>query len=411
MFIRIESSDDPQDNTEQKSSFTTVLFQYVRTLLCFGGIYCGEGNATRRWKKKVALLIFFLYIVHIPLYAMAIYDSSRVSRHTLRLVGFQVICAANVYLSFVSLVKMPKDLAELEQVFNMYKEKYKSTFVSFNRLRLLKIMTPFMLLNCVVFGPFQMFLYRHNEDILCDVYPSCHLPDYWKYFGFALNAVFSLMSHIQWQGHFLVCVIFAIFLMKEFQKIAEKFKELSMSSASNVERECEVLVEHHECLVDVLNTTNDCIRHYSFSILFLCIPVNCSLLYAAISKTLSEPELIFLSFTITTSLSILFIKVVLEGLVSSKAHDPLRYIWKVRRRLVSEAGRETLDLFVTRLTGDTIGFNVYGLLTISLPTLLGIIGTLTTYVIVVVQFKPTDAPLCNQSVVGNVTVGGASILP
>ncbi|XP_067664284.1 uncharacterized protein [Haliotis asinina] len=406
MFIRIEPSDGPQDNTEQKSSFTTVLFQYVRTLLCFGGIYCGEGNATRRWKKKVALLIFFLYIVHIPLYAMAIYDSSRVSRHTLRLVGFQVICAANVYLSFVSLVKMPKDLAELEHVFNAYEEHYKSNFLSSNRLRLLRIMISFTLVTSILFGPIQMFLYRNNEDILCDVYPSCHLPDYWKCLGFALNAVFNLLSHIQWQGHFLVCVIFTKFLLQEFQIIVQKFKDLSMSGAPNVARECEVLVEHHECLVDVLNTTNDCMRHYSFSVIVLCIPINCLFLYAAISKQLTKPELIFLCIGICAALSFVGTKVVLEGLVSSKAHDPLRYIWKVRKRIISQRGRETLDLFVTRLTGETIGYNVYGLFTISQPTFLGIVGTLATYIIVVVQFKPADVPLCNPSLVGNITVGG-----
>ncbi|XP_046366381.2 uncharacterized protein LOC124142140 [Haliotis rufescens] len=410
MFIQVEPSDDsrdntsdPKDNTNQKSKFTASLFQYVRTVFCLGGMFCGEGNNTRRWKKKVALLIFVVYLVHIPLYSIAIYDRFTKSENTTGLIGFLMICVADIYLSFVGLVKMPKALMDFEQVFNLYKEKYKSNFVTSNRLKRLRIMIALTLVNSVVFGPVQMFLYRHNKAILCDVYPSCNLPDNWKYFGFTLNAIFSFMGHIQWQGHFLVCVIFTTFLLQEFEALAKKFKDLSISSVENIEKEFEVLVEHHECLVDVLNGTNDCMCHYSFVIIFLAVPTNCLFLYHAMSKSLTEPELIFLCCIVTMALTFVGVKVFLEAFVSSKAHDPLRYIWKVRKGIISERGRQTLDLFVTRLTGETIGYNVYGLLSITMPTLLGIVGTLATYIIVVVQFRPTDAPLCHPTLVRNVT--------
>ncbi|XP_067664283.1 uncharacterized protein [Haliotis asinina] len=406
MFIRIEPSSDPQDNTHQKSNLTSSVFQYIRTVLCLGGIYCGEGNATRRWKKKAAVLVFLTYLLHVPLYSMEIYDRFTESKHTTRLIGCLVICTAVIYLSFVSLVDMPKDLTELEQIFNLYMEKYKSTFVSSHRLRLLRIILSFTLLNCVVSGPVLTSFFRDNRAILCDVYPSCHLPGYWKHFGFALNGLFSLTSQIQWQGRLLVCLIFTAFLLHEFKSLAQKFKDLSMSGATNVENELEALVDHHECLVDVLNETNNCMRHYNFVVIFLCIPVNCVFLYGAISNPMTESELIYLFLGITIVLGVVIGKVFFEALVSSKAHEPLRYIWKMRKGIVSDRGRQTLDMFVARLTGETISYDVYGLLTVTMPTLLGILGTVTTYIIVVIQFKPTDAPLCNPTVVRNVTCGG-----
>ncbi|XP_071092633.1 uncharacterized protein [Haliotis cracherodii] len=341
MFIQVEPSDDsrdntsdPKDKTNQKSKFTASLFQYVRTVLCLGGMFCGEGNNTRRWKKKVAILIFVVYLVHIPLYSIAIYDRFTKSEHTTRLIGFLMICVADIYLSFACLVKMPKDLLKLEQVFNLYKEKYKSNFVTSNRLKRLRIMISLTLVNSVVFGPVHMFLYRHNKTILCDVYPSCNLPDNWKYFGFTLNAFFNLTGLMQWQGHFLVCVIFTTFLLQEFEALAKKFKDLSMSSAENIEKEFEVLVEHHECLVDVLNETNDCMRHYSFVTIFLVVPTNCLFLYAAMSKPLTEPELIFLCFGMVMQVTFVGVKVFIEALVNSKVRLSNANIYSKLKKLI-----------------------------------------------------------------------------
>ncbi|XP_071092632.1 uncharacterized protein [Haliotis cracherodii] len=336
MFIQVEPSDDSRDNSNQKSKFTASLFQYVRTVLCLGGMFCGEGNNTRRWKKKVAILIFVVYLVHIPLYSIAIYDRFTKSEHTTRLFGFLVICVADIYLSFACLVKMPKDLMELEKVFNLYKEKYKSNLVTSNRLKRLRIMISFTFVNSVVFGPVHMFLYRHNQAILCDVYPSCNLPDNWKYFGFTLNAIFNFTGQIQWQGHFLVCVIFTTFLLQEFEALAKKFKELSMTSVENIERKFEDLVEHHECLVDVLNETNDCMRHYSFVTIFLAVPINCLFLYAAMSKSLTEPELIFLCCGMTMALTFVGVKVFIEALVSSKVRLSNAHIYSKLKKLISQ---------------------------------------------------------------------------
>ncbi|XP_048251868.1 uncharacterized protein LOC124135033 isoform X2 [Haliotis rufescens] len=87
---------------------------------------------------------------------------------------------------------------------------------------------------------------------------------------------------------------------------------------------------------------------------------------------------------------------------SLQAHGTLQYVWMLDKERFSGIGLQKMNLFVSRLTGDTIGYNIHGLFTITMPTLLGIVGTLVTYIIVVVQFKPTE-PTCQCGEFRNVT--------
>ncbi|KAK6191865.1 hypothetical protein SNE40_003447 [Patella caerulea] len=73
--------------------------------------------------------------------------------------------------------------------------------------------------------------------------------------------------------------------------------------------------------------------------------------------------------------------------VSTKAHETLDQLWKVEFLPLSDTGLKMIDIFTTKLSGSTIGYDIYGLFTIQKSSILAMCGTLLTYFIVAVQFK------------------------
>ncbi|KAK6191934.1 hypothetical protein SNE40_003506 [Patella caerulea] len=63
-------------------------------------------------------------------------------------------------------------------------------------------------------------------------------------------------------------------------------------------------------------------------------------------------------------------------------------LWKIDLSCLPVKGLKMIDIFTTKLSGSAIGYDIYGLFTIQKSSILAIFGTILTYFIVAVQFKP-----------------------
>ncbi|XP_067673866.1 uncharacterized protein [Haliotis asinina] len=142
--------------------------------------------------------------------------------------------------------------------------------------------------------------------------------------------------------------------------------------------------------------------------LFMSLPLSCFALYAIMTRVDSQSNVAVCTFILLVCglgcipLSIIGVT------VNVKAHTALQCMLKIPTNDLSESTMRAVNQFTSLLTGTTIGYNVYGLFTISPPTLLSIVGTLVTYVVVVVQFRQPDSQtslstLC-QDLLANVTL-------
>ncbi|XP_067673864.1 uncharacterized protein [Haliotis asinina] len=142
--------------------------------------------------------------------------------------------------------------------------------------------------------------------------------------------------------------------------------------------------------------------------LFMSLPLSCFSVYVIMTRVESQSNVALCTFILLgcglecISLSIIGVT------VNVKAHTALQSMLKIPTDDLNESTMRAVNQFTSLLTGTTVGYNVYGLFTISPPTLLSIVGTLVTYVVVAVQFRQPDSQtslstLC-QDLLVNVTL-------
>ncbi|XP_048251867.1 uncharacterized protein LOC124135032 [Haliotis rufescens] len=238
--------------------------------------------------------------------------------------------------------------------------------------------------------------------VMDDIYPTISLMEPWKSVGLVITSIGYILVTIQWLTSFVAIPFLSLFLWQEFNRVETQFQELANSQCEDTEARFNTLVIHHGHVTEVLEDINNYVQHFIFTCVFMTLPLACAIIYSILYKSVNSGEVIVYSTGCVWVLLCVGLRLLVDALVSSKAHGTLQYVWRLDKERFSGIGLQKMNLFVSRLTGDTIGFNIHGLFTITMPTLLGIVGTLVTYIIVVVQFKPTE-PTCQCGVFRNVT--------
>ncbi|XP_067662828.1 uncharacterized protein [Haliotis asinina] len=142
--------------------------------------------------------------------------------------------------------------------------------------------------------------------------------------------------------------------------------------------------------------------------LFMSLLLSCFSLYVIMTRVESQGNVALCTFILlgcgpeSISLSIIGVT------VNVKAHTARQCMLKIPTDDLNESTMRAVNQFTSLLTGTTIGYNAYGLFTISPPTLLSIVGTLVTCVVVAVQFRQPDSQtslstLC-QDLLANITL-------
>ncbi|XP_046564434.1 uncharacterized protein LOC124273255 isoform X2 [Haliotis rubra] len=127
----------------------------------------------------------------------------------------------------------------------------------------------------------------------------------------------------------------------------------------------------------------------------------CFCLYNIINDDKSFTTLAVTSFAVGSSITHLIALTYTGVRLHEAAHQPLTILHDLAGRNMPDRVIGLVTLFTNKLSQRQIGISASGLMTITKDTILTIIGTLLTYVFIVIQFKPESSDGCRLG--GNAT--------
>ncbi|XP_067670462.1 uncharacterized protein [Haliotis asinina] len=348
-----------------------------------------------RLKLVYVIFVDITFLTCIVFFLVATYIYAVESRPVLRLVSFCAVIAINLYLSLIYNIFLSKAFHQLHVRFRKYEELYGLTDEFKKWVKRLRPMLVFSFLYTVSLAPLKYHLTQSYPEVMYDIVPAMSFTEPWKSVGLGIICLGYTMVEFQWASNYIAVPFLSLFLCYEFKRVETQFKELSNSHCEDTETRFNALVIHHGHITEVLEDVSNYVQHSLFTYVFMTLPVTSAILYSILSKNINSEEVMVYSVGCAWALLCIGGILLIDAHVSSKAHGTLQYIWSLDKERFSGKGLQKVNLFVSRLSGDTIGYNIHGLFTITMPTLLGIAGTLITYIIVVVQFKPSDSCQCN----------------
>ncbi|XP_067673862.1 uncharacterized protein [Haliotis asinina] len=168
------------------------------------------------------------------------------------------------------------------------------------------------------------------------------------------------------------------------------------------------VIGRHKHICRLISGFGDSIAYMQFTGLFMSLPLSCFSLYVIMTRIESQSNVILCACILVLCSLICIVMSIVGVRVNVKAHAALKHMLQIPTVHLNETTMRAVNQFTSLLTGTTIGYDVYGFFTINPPTVLNIVGTLVTYVVVVLQFRPADSQtslrsLC-QDLVTNVTL-------
>ncbi|KAK6192125.1 hypothetical protein SNE40_003657 [Patella caerulea] len=190
----------------------------------------------------------------------------------------------------------------------------------------------------------------------------------------------------------------SILFISEFTNLSKQlrvnigiFNMKENQNSAALENTIEKLRQEFISLIDCFESSNSLVRHFLFGSFAIFIPTFCFMLYGFTRRSLTTGESVYLLLLSGSALVLIVIFTVAGAILSVKAREPLDELMKINVVSVTDKTSQSVILFVSRLTGPTIGFRVYELFTLDTNTILAALGTLLTYAVVMVQFSDSDS--------------------
>ncbi|KAK6192131.1 hypothetical protein SNE40_003662 [Patella caerulea] len=190
----------------------------------------------------------------------------------------------------------------------------------------------------------------------------------------------------------------SILFISEFTNLSKQlrvnigiFNMKENQNSAALENTIEKLRKEFISLIDCFESSNALVRHFLFGSFAVFIPTFCFMLYGFTRRSLTNGESVYLLLLSGSVLVFIVIFTVAGAILSVKAREPLDELMKINVVSVTDKTSQSVILFVSRLTGPTIGFRVYELFTLDTNTILAALGTLLTYAVVMVQFSDSDS--------------------
>ncbi|KAK6192123.1 hypothetical protein SNE40_003656 [Patella caerulea] len=180
-------------------------------------------------------------------------------------------------------------------------------------------------------------------------------------------------------------------MSKQVRDSINMFNKKENRNTGALENTIENLRQEFISLIECFESSNSLVRHFLFGCFAVFIPAFCFMLYGLTRRSLTTGESVYLLLLTGLILTFIVIFTVVGAILSVKAHEPLDELMKINVLSVTDKTSQSVILFVSRLTGPTIGFRVYELFTLDTNTILAVLGTLLTYAVVMVQFSDSDS--------------------
>ncbi|XP_048242518.1 uncharacterized protein LOC124143189 [Haliotis rufescens] len=171
---------------------------------------------------------------------------------------------------------------------------------------------------------------------------------------------------------------------------------LRASEGSVKEEDIEDIRGYHASLTDIVEHVSSLMsRHVAAGYVSSFLSV-CFCLYSVINDDTSFMKMSIVAYAVCSSIQHLIALTYIGIRLHEAAHRPLNILHDLAGRTMPDRVIGLVTLFANKLSQRQIGISALGLMTITKDTILTIIGTLLTYVFIVIQFKPESTGGCRQ---------------
>ncbi|KAK6191866.1 hypothetical protein SNE40_003447 [Patella caerulea] len=361
------------------------IFKLLDATFMMLGTYMTEAKKT---KSKLHLM-YCLLMTCIALFQTArliglFLQPTSLEDYLAKYVAFSSLQTSFLFLNLVHWIGFRKDYDSLKKEFLHYEINYGLTITG-KRMKFIKKLMVGSLITVTMFVislGFTIYFFSEMKIVLFPFNKFIGWKFYIGHLALMLTEIPIFLYHVSLTMLFCLC---SYILSKEFGRI----NGLIQSDVHQMTvRKLDTLIKHHQAVCDLLSAVNRVCKHYLAGSIIASFTADCFMWV-----TLTNVSSLTTEYFTFISLLSLFFFLMCNGLlliasqVSTKAHETLDQLWKVEFLPLSDTGLKMIDIFTTKLSGSTIGYDIYGLFTIQKSSILAMCGTLLTYFIVAVQFK------------------------
>ncbi|XP_046566492.1 uncharacterized protein LOC124275060 [Haliotis rubra] len=192
-------------------------------------------------------------------------------------------------------------------------------------------------------------------------------------------------------NHSLLLLFLSISLLLTYEYDNCTLRLTRASEGSVKEEDIEDIRDYHASLTDLVEHVCSLMsRHVAAGYVSSFLAV-CFCLYSIINEEKSFTTLAVTSFAVSSSITHLIALTYTGVRLHEAAHQPLNILHDLAGRNMPDRVIGLVTLFTNKLSQRQIGISALGLMTITKDTILTMIGTLLTYVFIVIQFKPESS--------------------
>ncbi|XP_048247284.1 uncharacterized protein LOC125377548 [Haliotis rufescens] len=392
MFVSKVSS---LDTDVEKCGNTVHIYDVFKPFLTILNI-AGLHMPIERGRMSNAMSIIYSVFIHIVLWSTLCRFFIRYTNEVytveswMAVLSYAGVQSIGMYFGSATCFGVHKHLHKFFRQYDSYRDTHASTMDSpalRRNTRLFLFPAAFVVIICV---PILYFMLLHNVDpavmylkpmklLPREYFPVVKAIFFIAYYLIVIQAVFTLA---------FFCVL-TYCLFKEFKQLNAELTSLFGSKEGDAQKSyLERIRRQFEDTCSLVCTVDKVFRHMIGSGYIASVPIICLMLYGLIKDELMKKE-----YTMLLTCILFFVILVVTTLLASvalniKAHSSLMYLLMADFAELSATSLNIVNIFITRLTTTKIGYTVYNLFTIDCSTILMLTGTMLTYVVVILQFKP-----------------------
>ncbi|KAK7491042.1 hypothetical protein BaRGS_00017738 [Batillaria attramentaria] len=183
------------------------------------------------------------------------------------------------------------------------------------------------------------------------------------------------------------CCGFCAMLRAHFGHLTEEISARLTKCKKNFPKEMERWRQQHLRLCQCVSLLDRTMSKMLMTSYVTNLPLCIFLLYVMVRGDQELVAMLTYGFWFVSSLGNILVLSGQAALVHEAAHSPVDNLFDVRADLANSRQLAQLQLFISRLTGTSIGFTALGIVTITKEMLLTLGGLLLTYFIVLLQFQ------------------------
>ncbi|XP_062595237.1 uncharacterized protein LOC134256569 [Saccostrea cucullata] len=376
------------------------ILHYPILMLKMGGYYIDIHGAKPKVAGKIILNVVYMLILVSGiiriLTGFVIYDEF--SDKLMGRIVFAVAYISNTIMFPVFIVAFSRHLPEILSKFGRFQRKYGFVVDCAKMKRMTTLAFVLMVISVLITGMCEAVITSSRVLEEAGLFISRLLPFQYNHeFLFDLANIIDTVACLHWtlllDAETTVIFVILHLIIKEFQDVTRQIDTAKAKDNMSALELGRLRQKHHD-VTELLQTANSVIQPNVLLNYMLTIPSICFGVYGIVHSTLGVVDVMILVFIFVVQLIGMNLVTALGAKINSEAHSALRSLFAFSLENLSIDAQHQLQMFISQLTSQTIGINVYGLFTMDGSTFLMIFGTVITYTVVVLQIQ---AGSCNVS--------------